>query len=166
MHAWRRCRGNACMHVSCGCQRQCCLMHVWVVIVGCHALLDSEQAVLATVLGVCVFLYVCVCVCVQFTHVTRFLGHKVVLLGLYNGQKLQQAQEGDVVMYSRVLDSGSPAATFVRVLLLRGKMQGAVLIGETDLEETFENLILDGLDLSGYGPGLLDPDIELDHVFD
>jgi NAD(P)H-nitrite reductase large subunit len=104
--------------------------------------------------------------CLQFTHVTRFLGRKVVLLGLYNGQKLQQQQSADVVMYSRVLGEGTPAATFVRVLLLRGKMQGAVLIGETDLEETFENLILDGLDLSQYGPDLLDPDIELDHVFD
>lgn len=89
-----------------------------------------------------------------------------MLLGLYNGQKLQEVPREDVVMYSRVLDAGTPEATFVRVLLLRGKMQGAVLIGETELEETFENLILDGLDLSQYGPGLLDPDIELDHVFD
>ncbi len=45
-------------------------------------------------------------------------------------------------------------------------MRGAVLIGETELEDTFENLILDGLDLSCYGPALLDPNIELDHVFD
>ena len=90
----------------------------------------------------------------------------MVLLGLYNGQKLQDAPQQDVVMYSRVLDAGSPGATFVRVLLLRGRMQGAVLIGETDLEETCENLILDGLDLSQFGPSLLDPDIELDHVFD
>lgn len=44
--------------------------------------------------------------------------------------------------------------------------QGAILIGETDLEETFENLILDGLDLSAIGPHILNPDIELDHVFD
>ena len=45
-------------------------------------------------------------------------------------------------------------------------MVGAVLIGETELEETFENLILDGLDLSRYGPALLDPDVEIDHMFD
>lgn len=45
-------------------------------------------------------------------------------------------------------------------------MVGAVLIGETELEETFENLILDGLDLSMYGPALLDPHMELDHIFD
>ena len=55
---------------------------------------------------------------------------------------------------------------FVRVLLLSGRLVGAVLIGETDLEETFENLILDGLDLSAYGPDLLDPDMEIDHIFD
>eukprot|EP00878_Enallax_costatus_P037323 GHUV01042147.1.p1 GENE.GHUV01042147.1~~GHUV01042147.1.p1 ORF type:complete len:111 (+),score=23.74 GHUV01042147.1:217-549(+) len=106
------------------------------------------------------------CSVLQFTHVTRFLGKKVVLLGLYNGQKLQNEPTEDIVLYTRVLDEGTDQATFVRVLLLRGKMQGAVLIGETDLEETFENLILDGLDLSSYGPALLDPDIELDHVFD
>jgi NAD(P)H-nitrite reductase large subunit len=45
-------------------------------------------------------------------------------------------------------------------------MKGAVLIGDTGLEETFENLILDGLDLSDYGPAFLDPDVELDHMFD
>ena len=54
----------------------------------------------------------------------------------------------------------------VRVLLLRGRMQGAVLIGHTDLEETFENLILNGLDLSSYGPHLLDPEIDIEDYFD
>ena len=54
----------------------------------------------------------------------------------------------------------------MRVLLHNGRMVGAVLIGETELEETFENLILDGLDLSSYGPDLLDPDVEIDHIFD
>jgi hypothetical protein len=45
-------------------------------------------------------------------------------------------------------------------------MQGAVLIGETELEETFEHLILDGLDLTRYGPDLLAPDVELEMIFD
>ena len=44
--------------------------------------------------------------------------------------------------------------------------QGAVLIGETELEETFENLILDGIDLSQYGPEFMDPEIDLGEVFD
>lgn len=99
-----------------------------------------------------------------FTHVTRFLGRKVVLLGLYNGQRLQHEPASDMATYSRVTEG--PERTFVRVLLLRGRVQGVVLIGDTELEETFENLILDQLDVSQYGPALLDPDFELDHVFD
>ncbi len=45
-------------------------------------------------------------------------------------------------------------------------MQGAVLIGETDLEETFENLILNQMDLSHYGADLLDPNIDIEDYFD
>ncbi len=41
-----------------------------------------------------------------------------------------------------------------------------MLLGETELEETFENLILDGIDLSRYGPEFMDPDIDLQEVFD
>ena len=57
-------------------------------------------------------------------------------------------------------------ATFVRVLLLRSRLMGAVLIGDTNYEEVFENLILDGLDLSCYGPDLLSADMDLDQMFD
>ena len=46
-----------------------------------------------------------------------------------------------------------------------GRMQGAILIGETDLEETFENLILNQLDLSSYGEELLNPDIKIEDYF-
>lgn len=59
-----------------------------------------------------------------------------------------------------------PDGQFVRVLLHNHRMIGAVLVGETGLEEAFENLILDGLDLSSYGPDILDPEIELDNIFD
>ena len=45
-------------------------------------------------------------------------------------------------------------------------LQGAVLIGDTDLEETFEHLILDGLDLSRFGPDLLNPEADLEDFFD
>ncbi|GFR40960.1 hypothetical protein Agub_g1624, partial [Astrephomene gubernaculifera] len=102
-----------------------------------------------------------------FTHVTRFMGAKVVLLGLYNGQRLEGEPAGELVSYSRVCEAEDGSGeTFVRVLLLRGRMQGAVLIGNTELEEAFENLILDGLDLSVYGPHILDPDFELEHIFE
>ncbi len=119
-----------------------------------------------------------------FTHATRFFGMRVVLLGRYNGQGLEAEPESDLVSYSRVLESGrvgppscgcrgrvprtnaEDGPSFVRVLLLRGRMQGAVLIGESDLEETFENLILNGLDLSSYGPRILDPEVDLEAYFD
>ena len=45
-------------------------------------------------------------------------------------------------------------------------MQGAVLIGETNMEETFENLILNQMDLSVYGEDLLNPDIDIEDYFD
>ena len=39
-----------------------------------------------------------------FTHVTRFCGRKVVLLGLYNGQGLQDEPEQDIVTYARTTE--------------------------------------------------------------
>lgn len=36
-----------------------------------------------------------------FTHITRFCGRKVVLLGLYNGQGLESELGEDMVTYSR-----------------------------------------------------------------
>ena len=55
---------------------------------------------------------------------------------------------------------------YIKVILKDGKMQGAILIGETDLEETFENLILNQMDLSIYGEDLLNPDIDIEDYFD
>ncbi len=39
-----------------------------------------------------------------FTHVTRFVGKKVVLLGQYNGQGLEDEPEADMVTYSRITE--------------------------------------------------------------
>jgi len=94
----------------------------------------------------------------MFAHVTRFFDYKVVLLGLYNGQKLDNQYE--------VLLRVTPGLEYVKTVMKDGKMQGAVLIGETDLEETFENLILNQLDLSSYGEELLNPDIDIEDYFD
>uniref|UniRef100_A0A8C1YUL1 Pyridine nucleotide-disulfide oxidoreductase domain-containing protein 1 n=1 Tax=Cyprinus carpio TaxID=7962 RepID=A0A8C1YUL1_CYPCA len=55
---------------------------------------------------------------------------------------------------------------YVKVVLTGGRMVGAVLIGETDLEETFENLILNQMDLSRYGEELLNPNIDIEDYFD
>lgn len=103
-----------------------------------------------------------------FTHVTKFFGLKVILLGLYNAQKLEGVPEEDVVTYQRedVDEADADACRYVRVLLVRGRMMGAVLIGDTDLEETFENLIMDGIDLSRFGPEILDPEFDVEDYFD
>lgn len=55
---------------------------------------------------------------------------------------------------------------YIKVVMQNGRMMGAVLIGETDLEETFENLILNQMNLSSYGEDLLDPNIDIEDYFD
>lgn len=135
----------------------------------------------------------------MFAHVTRCLGFKVVLLGLFNGQGLGPAYEaalqrrvvvrdavsgrvdgarasesdtrpegGDLEVQLRV----SPGAEYVKVVLWRNRVIGAMLLGDTDLDETLENLILNRLPL-GLGGGarsgavdLLDPTIDLEDYFD
>lgn len=39
-----------------------------------------------------------------FTHATHFMGQKVILLGLYNGQGLDKEPESDMITYSRALE--------------------------------------------------------------
>lgn len=55
---------------------------------------------------------------------------------------------------------------YVKVVVSDGRVQGAVLIGETDLEETLENLILNGLNITQFEPHLLDPDFDVEDFFD
>ena len=45
-----------------------------------------------------------------FTHVTRFCGRKVVLLGRYNGQGLEHEPAEDMVTYSRAQEVGTALA--------------------------------------------------------
>lgn len=93
-----------------------------------------------------------------FAHVTKFFGYKVILLGKFNGQGL----EGKYDILLRM----TKGVEYIKVVLKDGRMQGAILIGETDLEETFENLILNQLDLTRYGEDLLDPGIDIEDYFD
>ncbi|XP_076010079.1 pyridine nucleotide-disulfide oxidoreductase domain-containing protein 1 [Genypterus blacodes] len=93
-----------------------------------------------------------------FSHVTKFFNYKVVLLGKFNGQGLGLDQE--------LLIRCTKGQEYVKVVLSGGRMVGAVLIGETDLEETFENLILNQMDLTPYGEELLNPNIDIEDYFD
>jgi NAD(P)H-nitrite reductase large subunit len=50
--------------------------------------------------------------------------------------------------------------------LRQGRLVGAVLLGDTDLEETAENLIMDGIDVASLGADMLDPENDLGDYFD
>ncbi|XP_059618633.1 pyridine nucleotide-disulfide oxidoreductase domain-containing protein 1 [Phlebotomus argentipes] len=93
-----------------------------------------------------------------FGHVTKLFGLQVVLLGRYNGQGLGTGYEALV----RV----TPNQEYIKLVLVGGRLQGAILIGETGLEETFENLLLNQLDLTPFGADLLDPNIDIEDYFD
>lgn len=94
----------------------------------------------------------------MFNHVTQLFGYQVVLLGRYNGQGLNDKYE--------VLLRMTPGLEYIKFVLKEGRLQGALLIGETGLEETSENLILNQLDLTPYGDDLLDPNIDIEDYFD
>lgn len=93
-----------------------------------------------------------------FTHCTTLFGYRVVLLGKYNGQGLGTDYE--------ILLRTTPRLEYIKFVLQNGRLQGAILIGETDLEEMCENLILDQIDLSPFGDDILNPDIDIDDYFD
>ncbi|XP_077516065.1 pyridine nucleotide-disulfide oxidoreductase domain 1 [Amblyomma americanum] len=92
-----------------------------------------------------------------FSHVTRFFGYRVVLLGVFNGQGLAEC---------RALVRVTPGQEYIKLLLHDGRLKGAVLIGDTDLEETCENLLLDQLDLGPLADHLLDPEVDIEDFFD
>lgn len=96
-----------------------------------------------------------------FAHCTQFAAHKVVLLGRF---RADEAHAGDarIVVRMRVM----PQQSYAKLVLCDGKLIGAVLIGDTDLEETCENLILNQLSLAHFGERLLDDDVDLEEYFD
>ncbi|KAH3734595.1 pyridine nucleotide-disulfide oxidoreductase domain-containing protein 1-like [Dreissena polymorpha] len=92
-----------------------------------------------------------------FAHVTKFFNYKVILLGKFNAQDLQ-----DHELLLRV----TKGEEYVKVVLQDNRMQGAVLIGDTNLEETFENLILNQTDLTLLKEHLLEPNVDIEDYFD
>lgn len=93
-----------------------------------------------------------------FTHVTSFFGYKVILIGLYNGQGLNN----DYKMLLSIKEKQS----YAKVIVKDGKVKGALLIGDTDLEETIENLILSQMDISTIEDHLLDGTVDIEDYFD
>lgn len=65
-----------------------------------------------------------------------------------------------------VLVRETPGVEYVKVVVQRGRVMGAILIGETDLEETMENLILNGLDVGPLTEWLLEEAVDVEDYFD
>ncbi|KAH8262650.1 hypothetical protein KR026_005363 [Drosophila bipectinata] len=93
-----------------------------------------------------------------FGHVTQLFGFPVVLLGRFNGQDLGRDYE--------ILVRCTRNKEYIKFVLQNGKLRGAILIGDTDLAETCENLILNGINLEPYGDDILNPDIDIEDYFD
>lgn len=53
-----------------------------------------------------------------------------------------------------------------QVILVDGRLRGAMLVGDTSLAETFENLILSATDVSTLGDELLSRDVDIEDFFD
>lgn len=62
-----------------------------------------------------------------FTHSTKLFGYKVILLGLFNGQNLGTDYE--------IMLRMTKGHEYVKLVLQNNRLQGALLIGDTDLEE-------------------------------
>ncbi|KAK7491524.1 hypothetical protein BaRGS_00017163 [Batillaria attramentaria] len=118
---------------------------------GCYA----ARSMVAAVKGEIISLDICF---ELFAHVTKFFGYKVVLLGLFNAQGLGN----DYELLLRV----TKGEEYVKVVLHDGRLVGAILIGETDMEETLENLALNRTDLTPFKDHLLDPAVDIDDFFD
>ena len=94
-----------------------------------------------------------------FTHVTTFFGFKVILLGNFNAKGLEKEKCEILLRCTKDME-------YIKVVLYEDKMCGAILIGETNYEETFENLILNQFDLGFIKDELLDPNVDIDDYFD
>ena len=68
----------------------------------------------------------------------------------------------EVEIWTRV----TPDDHYIKAVVLRGRVVGALLVGDTGLEEVFENLILNRMDVSHIGVHLLDPALDLEDYFD
>ena len=94
-----------------------------------------------------------------FTHVTKFFGLRVTLLGFFNGQRL--APEKCQWKYSV-----EPGKKLIKFVHQSNRVKGAVLIGDTTMDETFENLIYNQINLTGIIDHLLDDNVDIEDYFD
>jgi len=109
-----------------------------------------------------------------FAHTTKFFNMKVVLLGKYHENDMKKYENLIRVTPGRLIFQNKKnylvlnfkGEEYIRVTLKDGRVHGCIFIGDTELEETFENLILNQIDVSTFGESLLDPNIDIADYFD
>jgi NAD(P)H-nitrite reductase large subunit len=79
---------------------------------------------------------------------------------------LVSSQEGPIRNNLEIWVRVTPGKEYVKVVVCERKVIGGVLIGDTDLEEVIENLILNRFDVGSIGVDLLDPSIDIEDYFD
>ena len=105
-----------------------------------------------------------------FTHTTQLFGQKVVLLGLYNETEYHKRRphgsECNVCMRVRPVGVDGASGEYVKCVMEYGRVVGCTLIGETELEDMMENLIVNRTDMTAYGDDWLHADVDLNDYFD
>jgi pyridine nucleotide-disulfide oxidoreductase domain-containing protein 1 len=125
----------------------------------------------------------------MFGHCTSLVGKKIVLLARFNGQGLDKEYEEAIRSHQARLEPPAsssaeaasaegasaphrvsiqiqclPKESYVKLVLLEGRVIGAVLVGETELEEAVEKLIWGGQQVGHLD--LLDPELDIDAMLD
>ena len=98
-----------------------------------------------------------------FTHLTTFFGLKVVLLGQYN--ILEHTDNHD--QYYEYTKCDIEHSLYINVVLCsrRHNIIGCTLIGNNDLEEIYENVLISETDMSQFGD-FVNNDVDLEAYFD
>jgi hypothetical protein len=81
-------------------------------------------------------------------------------------KKYETSHINDVINQVEIWTRVTLNEEYIKIIIKEGKVIGALLIGDTNLEEVFENLILNQLDVSALGADILNPDIDIEDYFD
>jgi NAD(P)H-nitrite reductase large subunit len=95
-----------------------------------------------------------------FTHSTKFFGVKVLLLGHYNLQSEDERRNIEVLV--RIRENQD----YTKLVIKEDRVIGAILVGETGLDETIENLIHDQIEIGSIKHQILDDTVDIDDYFD
>ncbi|CAI4232123.1 unnamed protein product [Auanema sp. JU1783] len=92
-----------------------------------------------------------------FAHATYLFGYRCIFLGDFKGERHE-----NWYIRERIIEEDS----YVCCIMKDHRVVGATLIGETELEETLENLILNRTSLELIEENFLDPNIDIQDFFD